>query len=117
MMGKSGIPLTAEERVSIAIDQLIPRAIEVGIPMENLYLDPLVLTVSGCQEYCPPAIEAVRYIKQGMDPAPMTTVRAEQRFQPGACRDAQPFQPRLPGDAHGRGPRFRHRRSAGQGTA
>ena len=73
MMGKSGIPVTAEERVAIAIDQLIPRAIEVGIPMENLYLDPLVMTVSGCQEYCPPAIEAVRYVKQGMDPAPMTT--------------------------------------------
>jgi 5-methyltetrahydrofolate corrinoid/iron sulfur protein methyltransferase len=73
MMGKSGIPLTAEERVSMAIDQLIPRAIEVGIPMEDLFLDPLLLTVSGCQEYCPPAIEAVRYIKQGMDPAPMTT--------------------------------------------
>ncbi len=73
LMGKSGIPLTAEERVSMAIDVLIPRAIEVGIPMEDLYLDPLLLTVSGCQEYCPPAIEAVRYIKQGMDPAPMTT--------------------------------------------
>ena len=72
-MGKSGIPLTAEERVSIAIDTIIPRALEVGIPMEDLFLDPLLLTVSGCQEYCPPAIEAVRYIKQGMDPAPMTT--------------------------------------------
>ena len=69
MMGKSGIPLSAEERVSIAIEQLIPRAQEVGLPMENLYLDPLVLTVAGCQEYCPHAIEAVRYIKQGMDPA------------------------------------------------
>ncbi len=72
-MGQSGIPMTAEERVAIAIDQLIPRALELGIPMENLYLDPLFMTVSGCQEYCPPAIEAVRYIKQGMDPAPMTT--------------------------------------------
>lgn len=72
-MGKSGIPVTAEERVSIAIDQLIPRAMEVGIPMEDLFLDPLVMTVAGCQEYCPPAVEAVRYIKQGMDPAPMTT--------------------------------------------
>ena len=71
-MGKGGIPLTAEERVTIAIEQLIPRAMEVGIPMENLYLDPLVLTVAGCQEYCPHAVEAVRYIKQGMDPAPMT---------------------------------------------
>ena len=73
MMGKSGIPVNAEERVAMAIEQLVPRAMEVGIPMENLYLDPLVLTVAGCQEYCPHAIEAVRYIKQGMDPAPMTT--------------------------------------------
>ncbi|NLG48786.1 MAG: dihydropteroate synthase [Chloroflexi bacterium] len=72
MMGKSGIPLSAEERVSIALDQLVPRAMEVGIPMENLYLDPLVLTVAGCQEYCPHAIEAVRYVKQGLDPAPIT---------------------------------------------
>ena len=72
-MGKSGIPMTAEERVQIAIEQLIPRAIEVGIAMENLYLDPLAMTVSGCQEYAPHAVEAVRYIKQGMDPAPMTT--------------------------------------------
>ncbi len=72
MMGKGGIPMTAEERVSIAIEQLIPRAMEVGIPFENLYLDPLVLTVAGCQEYCPHAIEAVRYVKQAMDPAPLT---------------------------------------------
>ena len=73
LMGKGGIPVTAEERVAIAIETLVPRAMEVGIPMENLYLDPLVLTVAGCQEYCPHAVEAVRYIKQGMDPAPMTT--------------------------------------------
>lgn len=73
MMGKSGIPVTAEERVSIALEQLIPRALEVGIPLENLYLDPLVMTVAGCQEYCPPAVEVIRYVKQGMDPAPLTT--------------------------------------------
>jgi 5-methyltetrahydrofolate corrinoid/iron sulfur protein methyltransferase len=72
MMGKSGIPVSAEERVSIAIEQLVPRAMEVGIPMENLFLDPLVLTVAGCQEYCPHAIEAVRYVKQAMDPCPLT---------------------------------------------
>ena len=71
-MGKGGIPLTAEERVTIAIEQLVPRAMEVGIPMDDLLLDPLVLTVAGCQEYCPHAVEAVRYIKQGMDPAPQT---------------------------------------------
>jgi cobalamin-dependent methionine synthase I len=42
--------------------------------MERLYLDPLAMTVAGCQEYAPHAVEAIRYIKQGMDPAPMTTI-------------------------------------------
>lgn len=74
MMGKSGIPVTAEERVQIAIEQLIPRALEVGIPLDRLYLDPLAMTVAGCQEYAPHAVEAIRYIKQGMDPAPLTTI-------------------------------------------
>jgi cobalamin-dependent methionine synthase I len=60
--------------VSIAMEQLIPRVMEVGIPMEHLYLDPLALTVAGCQEYAPHAVEAVRYVKQGLDPAPLTTV-------------------------------------------
>jgi 5-methyltetrahydrofolate corrinoid/iron sulfur protein methyltransferase len=71
-MGKSGIPVSAEERVNIALEYLIPRAVELGIPMEDLLIDPLVLTVSGCQEYCPECIEAVRMIKLAGDPPPMT---------------------------------------------
>ena len=73
-MAKEGIPVAAEERVAIAMEKLIPRAIEVGIPMENLYLDPLVLTVAGTQAYVPNAVEAVRMFKQVMDPPPMTVV-------------------------------------------
>jgi 5-methyltetrahydrofolate corrinoid/iron sulfur protein methyltransferase len=73
-MEKSGIPVSADARVGIAMEHLIPRADEVGIPMENLFVDPLVLTVSGCQEYVPEAIEAVRMIKMVADPPPMTTV-------------------------------------------
>ncbi|MGQ9681341.1 MAG: dihydropteroate synthase [Anaerolineae bacterium] len=73
-MAKEGIPVAAEERVAIAMEKLIPRAMEVGIPMENLYIDPLVLTVAGTQEYVPNAIEAIRMFKQVMDPAPMTVV-------------------------------------------
>ncbi len=71
-MGKSGIPVSAEERVNIALERLIPRAVELGIPMEDLLIDPLVLTVSGCQEYCPECIEAVRLLKLAGDPPPMT---------------------------------------------
>jgi 5-methyltetrahydrofolate corrinoid/iron sulfur protein methyltransferase len=71
---KSGIPVSADARIGIAMEKLIPRAEEVGIPMENLYIDPLILTVSGCQEYVPEAIETVRMIKMVMDPPPMTVV-------------------------------------------
>jgi 5-methyltetrahydrofolate corrinoid/iron sulfur protein methyltransferase len=73
-MEKSGIPVNAEARVSLAMEKLLPRAEEVGIPMDRLLVDPLILTVSGCQEYVPQAIEAVRMLKMVADPPPMTVV-------------------------------------------
>jgi len=73
-MEKSGIPVSADARVSIAMEKLMPRAQEVGLPMENLLVDPLILTVSGCQEYVPQAIETVRMLKMVADPPPMTVV-------------------------------------------
>lgn len=73
-MEKSGIPVSADARVAIAMEKLIPRAEEVGMPIENLLVDPLILTVSGCQEYVPEAIETVRMLKMVADPPPMTVV-------------------------------------------
>lgn len=73
-MGKSGIPVGADERVSIALEQLIPRMLEIDFPIEDLIIDPLVLTVSGCQEYCPELIEAVRTLQYAWDPPPAISV-------------------------------------------
>ncbi len=73
-MEKSGIPVSADARVGIALEKLIPRAEEVGLPMSKLFVDPLVLTVSGCQEYVPHAIETVRMLKMASDPPPQTVV-------------------------------------------
>lgn len=73
-MGSGMIPVKADERVEIALEKLIPRAVEVGLGVENLIIDPLVLTVSGCQEYCPECIEAVRTLKFAWDPAPLVSV-------------------------------------------
>lgn len=73
-MAKAGIPVSAEERVNIALEYLIPRAMELDIPLPDLLIDPLVLTVSGCQEYCPECVEAVRILKVAGDPPPMTNV-------------------------------------------
>lgn len=73
-MGSGGIPIGADERVTIALEQLIPRMLEIDYPMENLIIDPLVLTVSGCQEYCPHLLEAVRTLQFAWDPPPAISV-------------------------------------------
>ena len=71
-MAKAGIPVGADERVTLALEYLIPRALELDFPIPDLIIDPLVLTVSGCQEYCPECIEAVRTLKFAWDPPPLT---------------------------------------------
>jgi 5-methyltetrahydrofolate corrinoid/iron sulfur protein methyltransferase len=73
-MAKSGIPVGADERVGIALEALIPRCLELDFPIEDLIIDPLVLTVSGCQEYGPECIEAVRTLQYAWDPPPGISV-------------------------------------------
>ena len=69
-MRSEGIPVSAEARVNIALEELLPRADEVGLPITDMYIDPLVLTVSGCQQYVPECIEAVRILQVAGDPPP-----------------------------------------------
>ncbi|RJP49148.1 MAG: hypothetical protein C4583_13095 [Anaerolineaceae bacterium] len=69
-----GIPIEADARVNIAVETLIPRMMEIDYPMSDLIIDPLVLTVSGCQQYCPHLIETVRTLQYAWDPAPMISV-------------------------------------------
>lgn len=73
-MGSGGIPVAADERVTIALETLIPRMLEIDFPISDLIIDPLVLTVSGCQEYCPELIEAVRTLEYAWDPPPTISV-------------------------------------------
>jgi 5-methyltetrahydrofolate corrinoid/iron sulfur protein methyltransferase len=71
-MAEGMIPVSADERVTLAIEKLIPRMLEIDFPITDLIIDPLVLTVSGCQDYCPEFIEAVRTLKFSWDPPPLT---------------------------------------------
>ena len=71
-MGEGMIPVGADERVGLALERLIPHMLEIDFPITDLIIDPLVLTVSGCQEYCPECIEAVRTLKFAWDPPPLT---------------------------------------------
>jgi 5-methyltetrahydrofolate corrinoid/iron sulfur protein methyltransferase len=71
-MAEGMIPVSADERVTLALERLIPHMVEIDFPITDLIIDPLVLTVSGCQEYCPECIEAVRTLKFAWDPPPLT---------------------------------------------
>jgi len=71
-MAEGMIPVGADERVGLALEKLIPHMLEIDFPISDLIIDPLVLTVSGCQEYCPECIEAVRTLKFAWDPPPLT---------------------------------------------
>jgi 5-methyltetrahydrofolate corrinoid/iron sulfur protein methyltransferase len=68
------IPATADGRVTLAMEVIVPRAEELGISMDRVYLDPLALTVNGCQEHGPETLDAIRSFKMLWDPSPMTTV-------------------------------------------
>ena len=68
------IPATADGRVQLAMEVILPKAMELGVPMENVYLDPLVLTVQGMQEHAVEDLNAIRMFKALSDPPPMTVV-------------------------------------------
>jgi len=72
-LAKEGLPSSADARVALASEVILPAAIEAGLPMERLFLDPLVLTVNGNQDQAQETIEAARFFKQMADPPPMTT--------------------------------------------
>jgi 5-methyltetrahydrofolate corrinoid/iron sulfur protein methyltransferase len=68
------IPPTADGRVALAMEILIPKAMELGLGMDQIFLDPLVLTVNGCQDHGPETLNAIRSFKMLWDPSPMTVV-------------------------------------------
>ncbi len=72
MSEDSGIPKTSDARVALAME-LVAAADEFGLPMEHLYIDPLILPVNVAQDHFPEALETLRQVKLMADPAPKTT--------------------------------------------
>ena len=72
-LAKGGLPTSADARVELAAECIFPKAEELGVPSDSIFLDPLVLTVNGNQDQAQETINAVRFFKQMTDPAPRTT--------------------------------------------
>lgn len=61
-LDEGGIPKTVEGRFAIA-KRILERALALGIPRENVFIDCLTLTVSAEQSAAPVTLEAVRRVK------------------------------------------------------
>ncbi len=90
----TGLPATADTRVEILSDDLLPAIEQHGVPIENVYLDPLVLTVNGCQEHAPEVVKAVRIFKQISDP-PFHTTCGLSNVSNGAPKEVRPILNRI----------------------
>ena len=62
-LDKKGIPATAEARFEIA-KRILDRALSLGIPRENVYIDCLTLTASAEQAGVLETLKAVRMVKE-----------------------------------------------------
>ncbi|MCR3921630.1 MAG: methyltetrahydrofolate cobalamin methyltransferase [Firmicutes bacterium] len=72
-MNEQGIPKDADTRVALAME-LVAAADSYGIPMENLYIDPLVLPCNVGQDHGPEVMLTLRQVKLLADPSPRTVV-------------------------------------------
>lgn len=85
----TGLPVTADARVEILIEDLLPAIEQYGVPLENVYFDPLVLTVDGTQEHAPEIVKATRIFKQINDP-PLLTTCGLSNVSSGAPKEVRP---------------------------
>ncbi len=88
-VGKGGLPADAEERAAIAAE-IMARAMEYGVPLEDLYLDPLVLQIATSQDHARKVIEALKMFREMNDP-PMKTVVGLSNISNGCPKHVRPI--------------------------
>lgn len=88
-VGKGGLPADAEERAGIAAE-IMARAAEYGVPLEDIYLDPLVLQIATSQDHALKVIRAVKMFQELNDP-PMKTVVGLSNISNGCPKLLRPF--------------------------
>jgi 5-methyltetrahydrofolate corrinoid/iron sulfur protein methyltransferase len=88
-LGKGGLPADAEDRCVIA-SEIMARGMEYDIPMENIFLDPLILQIATMQNQGYQAIRAVRMFKDLNDP-PMNSVVGLSNISNGAPKHVRPI--------------------------
>ena len=85
-----GLPTPTEERVALVTETLLPRALDAGIPLADLYVDPLLSALTCDQPMVPVAVETVRLLKVAADPVPNTLAHLDD-VADGVADGAKPY--------------------------
>ena len=88
-VGKGGLPADAEERCGIAAE-IMARAMEYGVPLEDIFLDPLVLQIATTQDQAIKVIKTIRMFQELNDP-PMKTVVGLSNISNGCPKALRPI--------------------------
>lgn len=72
-----GLPTPIDERLSLATEKLIPTALEAGIKVNDLYIDPFIAALNCDQPQAPVAAEALRLLKVAAPVVPNTLVHLQ----------------------------------------
>lgn len=83
-MDRKGIPKDADSRLAFAME-LVAAADEFGLPMEDLYIDPLILPANVGQDHGPEVLKTLQQIKLLANPAPKTVLGLSNVSQ--GCQD------------------------------
>lgn len=70
---EKGIPQTVDQRMEMAMT-ILATAMDMGVPTESLYIDPVILPVSAAQNQLPLVCESITAFKNLCTPAPKTIV-------------------------------------------
>jgi 5-methyltetrahydrofolate corrinoid/iron sulfur protein methyltransferase len=88
-VGKGGLPADAEERSGIAAE-IMARAMEYGVPIEDIFLDPLVLQIATTQDQALHVIKTIKMFQELNDP-PMKTVVGLSNISNGCPKHIRPI--------------------------
>ncbi|MGC7845828.1 dihydropteroate synthase [Desulforudis sp. 1088] len=72
-MNRRGVSRDAADRLAMAME-IVVTADEQGFPIQDLFIDPLVLPVNVCQENIVEVLETLRQVRTLADPPPRTVV-------------------------------------------
>jgi 5-methyltetrahydrofolate corrinoid/iron sulfur protein methyltransferase len=85
-----GLPSPTDERLTLVTETLLPQALDAGLPLEDIYVDPLVVALTCDQPMVPTTTETLRLLKVAAEPVPNTLVHLDD-IADGVADAAKPY--------------------------